>query len=145
MVGRSGARLGEDCRTHRRPAIDALVVEYNDLPIGYIQGWDSHAEADHPCRDQPVGTRGIDQFIGEPQLVGRGHGTAFIRLFVEILFGAGTPRVITDLNPRNSRAIRAYAKAGFKEIDRPMTISRRGRLDGPQRLAIQTVAGDQIR
>jgi len=105
------------------PAIDALMVEYDHLPIGYIQSWDPHAEADHPCRDQPAGTRGIDQFIGEPQLLGRGHGTAFIRLFVENLFEAGAPRVITDPNPRNSRAIRAYAKAGFKEIDRRITIS----------------------
>ena len=56
-------------------------------------------------------------------LIGQGHGTAFIRLFVESLFKAGAPRVVTDPNPRKSRAIRAYAKAGFKEIDRRMTIS----------------------
>jgi aminoglycoside 6'-N-acetyltransferase len=123
------------------PAIDALVVEYNDLPIGYIQSWDPHAEADHPCRDQPVGTRGIDQFIGEPQLVGRGHGTAFIRLFVENLFGAGAPRVITDPNPRNSRAIRAYAKAGFKEIDRRMTISGEAVLMGRNALSPRQYGG----
>jgi aminoglycoside 6'-N-acetyltransferase len=105
------------------PAIHPFMVECDDVPIGYIQSWDPHAEADHPCRDQPFGTRGIDQFIGEPELVGQGHGTAFIRLFVEGLFKAGAPRVVTDPNPRNSRAIRAYAKAGFKEIDRRMTIS----------------------
>ena len=127
------------------PAIDALMVEYNDLPIGYIQSWDPRAEADHPCRDQPVGTRGIDQFIGELQLVGRGHGTAFIRLFVENLFGAGAPRVITDPNPRNSRAIRAYAKAGFKEIDRRTTISGEAVLMGRNALPFGPVAGDQIR
>jgi aminoglycoside 6'-N-acetyltransferase len=56
-------------------------------------------------------------------LIGQGHGPAFIRRFVERLFKAGAPRVVTDPNPRNSRAIRAYAKAGFKEIDRRMTIS----------------------
>jgi aminoglycoside 6'-N-acetyltransferase len=105
------------------PAINPFMVECDDVPIGYIQSWDPHAEADHPCRDQPLGTRGIDQFIGEPKLVGQGHGTAFIRLFVESLFKVGAPRVITDPNPRNSRAIRAYAKAGFKEIDRRITIS----------------------
>jgi aminoglycoside 6'-N-acetyltransferase len=105
------------------PAINPFIVECDGGPIGYIQSWDPHAEADHPCRDQPPGTRGIDQFIGEPELLGRGHGTAFIRLFVESLFKAGAPRVITDPNPRNSRAIRAYAKAGFKAIDRRTTIS----------------------
>jgi aminoglycoside 6'-N-acetyltransferase len=105
------------------PAINSFMVECDDVPIGYIQSWDPHAEADHPCRDQPLGTRGIDQFIGEPELIGQGHGTAFIRLFVESLLKAGAPRVITDPNPRNSRAIRAYAKAGFREIDRRITIS----------------------
>lgn len=105
------------------PAISPFIVECNDLAIGYIQSWDPHAEADHPCRDQPLGTRGIDQFIGEPELLGQGHGPAFICRFVESLFKAGAPRVVTDPNPRNSRAIRAYAKAGFEEVDRRITIS----------------------
>lgn len=105
------------------PTIDVFVVSYRDIPIAYQQSWDPHAEADHPCRDQPHGTRGIDQFIGEPDFIGRGHGSAFIRVFVERLFDAGAPRVITDPNPRNTRAIRAYAKAGFRPIDTRVTIS----------------------
>lgn len=105
------------------PATNPFIVECNDVPIGYIQSWDPHAEADHPCRDQPLGTLGIDQFIGKLELLGLGHGAAFIRLFIEGLFKAGAPRVITDPNPRNLRAIRAYHKAGFKEIDHRMTIS----------------------
>jgi aminoglycoside 6'-N-acetyltransferase len=87
----------------------------------------------------PRSARGIDQFIGEPQLVGRGHGPAFIRLFVENLFVAGTPRVITDPHPRNSRAIRAYAKSGFKEIDRRMTISGEAVLMGRNALPLEPV------
>src|SRR5713101_5464087 len=105
------------------PAIDLFIVSYKDVPIGYQQSYDPHAEADHPLRDQPVGTRGIDQFIGEPDFVGRGHGSAFIRVFVERLFEAGAPRVVTDPNPRNARAIRAYAKAGFQPIDSRVTFS----------------------
>jgi len=105
------------------PAIDVFIVTHSDVPIGYIQSWDPHAEADHPCRDQPLGTRGIDQFIGEPDLVGRGHGSAFVSAFVERLFDAGAPCVITDPNPRNARAIRAYEKAGFRPIDHRVTIS----------------------
>jgi aminoglycoside 6'-N-acetyltransferase len=42
---------------------------------------------------------------------------------VETLFEAGAPRVITDPIPSTWRAIRAYAKAGFKEIDRRTTMS----------------------
>ena len=73
------ARIAENIAD---PAINPFIVECDDVPIGYIQSWDPHAEADHPCRDQPLGTRGIDQFIGEPDLIGQGHGTAFIHLFV---------------------------------------------------------------
>jgi aminoglycoside 6'-N-acetyltransferase len=46
-------------------------------------------------------------------MVGRGHGSAFIRAFADGLLRSGTPRVISDPDPRNARAIRAYAKAGF--------------------------------
>src|SRR4030095_2884787 len=112
------------------PAIDVFIVSNADVPIGYIQSWDPHAEADHPCRDQPLGTRGIDQFIGELDFVGRGHGSAFIRVFVEHLFDAGAPRVVTDPNPRNTRAIRAYTKAGFRPIDTRVTISGEALLMG---------------
>jgi len=105
------------------PAIDLFIVSWGDVPIGYQQCYDPHAVADQSLRDQPLGTRGIDQFIGEPGFVGCGHGSAFIRVFVERLFEAGAPRVVTDPNPRNARAIRAYAKAGFQAIDHRTTIS----------------------
>jgi aminoglycoside 6'-N-acetyltransferase len=39
------------------------------------------------------------------------------------LFGAGAPRVITDPNPRNARAVRAYEKAGFRALDDRRTIA----------------------
>jgi aminoglycoside 6'-N-acetyltransferase len=111
-------------------AIDVFIVCHQDKPIGYIQCWDPHAEADNPCRDQPIGTRGIDQFIGEPACIGRGHGSAFIRVFVERLLEAGAPRVITDPDPRNARAIRAYGKAGFRPIHHQLTISGKALLMG---------------
>jgi aminoglycoside 6'-N-acetyltransferase len=112
------------------PAIGLFIVNFGDKPIGYQQSWDPHAEADHPCGDQPLGTRGIDQFIGEPDFIDRGHGSAFIRVFVEQLFAVGAPRVITDPNPRNTRAIRAYAKAGFQPLDSRTTISGEALLMG---------------
>jgi len=112
------------------PAIDLFMVSYGNIPIAYQQSYDPHAEADHPLHDQPIGTRGIDQFIGEPDLIGRGHGSAFIRLFVGRLFEAGAPRVVTDPNPRNARAIRAYAKAGFQPIGNRVTLSGEALLMG---------------
>ena len=75
------------------------------------------------CKISRWGRDGIDQFIGEPDFIGRGHGSAFIRDFVERSFAAGAPRVVTDPHPRNARAIRAYAKAGFHPIGRRRTLS----------------------
>ena len=60
--------------------------------------------------------------IGVAQMVGRGHGSAFIRTFIEELLANGTPRMVTDPDPVNIRAIRAYEKAGFirdREVDTP--------------------------
>jgi aminoglycoside 6'-N-acetyltransferase len=79
----------------------------------------------------PQGTRGLDQFIGEANMLGRGHGSAFIREFTERLFAQGTPRIVLDPNPANARAIRAYEKAGFHRsniIDTP---------DGPALLMVR--------
>jgi aminoglycoside 6'-N-acetyltransferase len=63
---------------------------------------------------QPDGTRGLDQFIGEADMIGCGHGSAFVRAFADQLLASGTPRVVTDPDPSNMRAVRAYEKAGFR-------------------------------
>jgi aminoglycoside 6'-N-acetyltransferase len=99
------------------PGIDQFMVTANGRMIGYLQCYDPHTEPDHPYAAQPAGTRGIDQLIGEVEMVGRGHGSAFVRQFVDGVLAAGAHRVLTDPDPRNARAIRAYEKAGFR-IDR---------------------------
>ena len=99
-------------------SVEPLIVELNGRPIAYLQSYDPHLEDDHPYADQPFGTLGIDLTIGEPELIGIGHGSAIIRQFVQELFDEGVPRVIIDPDPANARAIRAYEKAGFRPIGR---------------------------
>jgi aminoglycoside 6'-N-acetyltransferase len=99
-------------------SVEPLIVELDGKSIAYLQSYDPHLEDDHPYADQPFGTLGIDLSIGRPELVGRGHGSAIVRQFVEQLFEEGVPRVIIDPDPANGRAIRAYEKAGFRRIDR---------------------------
>lgn len=97
-------------------SVEPFIVELDGRPIGYLQCYDPHLEDDHPYQDQPTGTLGIDQFIGEAELVGIGHGSRLIAEFVEQLFEDGAPRVVIDPDPANKRAIRAYEKAGFRPI-----------------------------
>lgn len=104
------------------PGTEPFIVLCDGRPIGYQQAYDPHAEPNHPYADQPHGTRGIDQFIGEADMLNRGHGSAFIRMFCERLFQEGAPRIVTDPDPRNARAIRAYVKAGFVPLEKRETI-----------------------
>jgi aminoglycoside 6'-N-acetyltransferase len=94
------------------PAMDQFIVATNDRPFGYIQSY-LMTEWNTGFGPQPPGTRGIDQMIGEPDMIERGHGSAFIRLFIEGLLATGVPRAVTDPDPTNARAIRCYEKAGF--------------------------------
>jgi aminoglycoside 6'-N-acetyltransferase len=103
-------------------ALEQYVVTNGERPFAYLQ---CYVQADWPengLGTHPPGTRGIDQFIGEPDMLGCGHGSAFIHAFVKGLLDSGTPRVLTDPDPSNGRAVRAYEKAGFRrewELDTP--------------------------
>jgi aminoglycoside 6'-N-acetyltransferase len=96
------------------PAIEQYVVATKGRPFGYLQCYDLAASPDSAVPAQPAGARGTDQLIGEPDMLARGHGSAFICAFLEGLFAVGCPRVLTDPDPNNARAIRAYEKAGFR-------------------------------
>lgn len=99
-----------------------LMVELDGRPIAYLQCYDPHLEEDHPYRDQPPGTLGIDISIGDPELTGKGHGSAIVRLFCLERFAAGAARIVIDPDPENAQAIRAYEKAGFRFLDRRHSI-----------------------
>jgi aminoglycoside 6'-N-acetyltransferase len=94
------------------PDMDQFIVALDDQPFGYIQCY-ALSTWNQGFGAHPANTRGIDQFIGIPDMIGRGHGSGFIRQFVDGLLASGTPRVVTDPDPDNGRAISAYAKAGF--------------------------------
>lgn len=94
------------------PAMDQFIVLAGNRPIGYLQCY-SLTAWNTGLGPQPEGTRGIDQFIGESDMIARGHGSAFIRAFVDEQLRNGLPRIVTDPDPLNLRALRAYEKAGF--------------------------------
>jgi aminoglycoside 6'-N-acetyltransferase len=112
------------------PDMAQFIVTTGGRAFAYLQCYNLSAW-DSGFGPQPAGTRGLDQFIGEPDMLGRGHGSAFIRAFAEQLLTNGTPRVVIDPDPNNTRAIRAYENAGFKG-DRIVTTP-----DGPAFLMVR--------
>jgi RimJ/RimL family protein N-acetyltransferase len=112
---------GEYCRP---TDIDPYIVYLDDRPIGFIQSYRAMGSADGWWRDiDDPGIVGIDQFIGEQDLLGQGHGTAMIRAFVDrLLADPSVTKVQVDPHPANARAIRCYEKVGFvprRVIDTP--------------------------
>jgi len=102
------------------PNIVMWIVENDGQPFAYAQDYDPHAWTPHPFSHLPPGSRGIDQYIGEPGMLDRGHGTAFLRRYCDQLFAAGAPAIGTDPDPDNLRARRAYQKAGFTAVSGPV-------------------------
>jgi aminoglycoside 6'-N-acetyltransferase len=95
------------------PAMEQYIVIGDDRPFAYLQCYDPTAWPDNGFGEQPHGARGIDQFIGEADMIDRGHGCALIRAFTDCLLVSGAPCVLTDPDPANARAVRSYEKAGF--------------------------------
>ena len=107
------------------PSMQCLILTIDGRDVGYLQVYDPHHEpciapdgtTTHPYRDQPLGTRGIDVFIGEARLIGRGHGPRLVARVLERLFAAGAPCVVTDPDPANAHSISAFGKAGFRALE----------------------------
>lgn len=93
-----------------------FIVSFQGRPFGYIQCYDPAADTefwgDNP---QSAGTYGIDQFIGDVEMIGFGHGTNFIKAFVaEMKKHPDIKRIIVDPAPDNAPAIRCYSQVGFR-------------------------------
>ena len=117
------AMYPDDTLTEYRAAMrgedptDLYVIRLSGRPIGVLQSYriDDHPEyAAQVALSRPA--IGIDLFIGEPDLIGHGHGPALLRAFLrDVAF----PRYQVDLcvigpTVSNVAAIRAYEKAGFR-------------------------------
>lgn len=97
------------------PLMVMRIVAYDGRPFAYVQDYDVHTWPQPHFADLPQGARGIDAFIGVHEMIGRGHGAAFLRERAGQLVSEGAPLVAIDPDVTNLRARAAYAKAGFVE------------------------------
>ena len=71
------ALLDEDLN---EPRMVMPLVLFGGQPFAYVQ---DYAVGDWPqphFKGLPAGARAIDAFVGEPDMIGRGHGSTFLRL-----------------------------------------------------------------
>ncbi len=101
------------------PRVERWIVSSLGRPFAFMQDYTVHGWDDHHFANLPKGSRGIDQYIGDIDMVGIGHGSAFIDARMQVLFEAGAPVIATDPHPDNARAIAVYKKLGFEAFGPP--------------------------
>ena len=95
------------------------VAHIDARPVGMFQ---HYLIADDPEYAAALGLAedaiGVDLFIGEADLIGRGHGPAMLRQFLrEVAFPFhGLDVCVIGPSVKNTPAIRAYEKAGFRQL-----------------------------
>lgn len=97
------------------PLMRMRIVCLDGAPFAYVQDYAIASWSQPHLGHLPDGTRAIDTFIGEPAMIGAGHGSAYLRKLAQGLIAEGAPCIVIDPDPSNVRARRAYAKAGFVE------------------------------
>jgi len=95
------------------PRMVTWIVAIDGRPFGYVQHYEVHTWPQPHLDHLPVGTRGIDLFIGEKDCLASGHGARFLRIVANRLLAEGAPLIIIDPDARNARARRAFERAGF--------------------------------
>jgi aminoglycoside 6'-N-acetyltransferase len=91
----------------RRREVEPYIVEADGKPVGYLQAWHEG--------DGREG--GIDMFL-VPEARGRGLGPEAARALVGRLLGErGWRRVTVDPYLWNEPAIRAWRRAGFRDVE----------------------------
>jgi aminoglycoside 6'-N-acetyltransferase len=97
------------------PLMVMRIVQLNGVPFAYAQDYDVGSWPQSQFAHLPKGSRAVDAFIGEPDLIGCGHGSNFLALLARRLRDEGAPVVAIDPDADNWRARRAYRRAGFRE------------------------------
>jgi aminoglycoside 6'-N-acetyltransferase len=96
------------------------IVTLSERPFAFIQDYAVSDWSPHHFDHLPRGSRGMDLYIGEADMLGAGHGPAFVRQHVDALFARGVPAIGIDPHPDNAAAIGAFEKAGFAIAGAPL-------------------------
>ncbi len=124
-------------RIEGREPVRMYVILIDDRPCGVIQ---TYRIEDYPEYWPAISSdeAGIDLYIADPELLGRGLGPEIIRRFTdEVVFAdPSVTACIADPELENRRSVRAFEKAGFERAgefgrpgDKPRALVRLPRRD----------------
>lgn len=98
---------------------EQLIAEVDGRPIGFLEIIDPAREDEHYWGDVPADLRAIDIWIGAAHDLGRGHGTAMMRLAIARCFAdPAVTAILIDPLESNTRAQRFYERLGFRVVER---------------------------
>jgi len=109
----------EDATTYLAQAHEHFLIVVDGRPVGMIQ---TYLVSDYPEWEEVVGPgeglAGVDLFIGEADLIGRGLGPQVLAQFARDVFFAqpGTQACVATVEEENRRSWRAFEKAGFRHV-----------------------------
>ena len=94
---------------------DPVIAEIDGRPVGYMEIIDPAREATHYWGEVEDNLRAIDIFVADEADLGKGYGTAMMRLALARCFAApDVAAVVIDPLVSNNRAIRFYERLGFR-------------------------------
>jgi len=106
-----------------RDTTHPFLITLAGEPVGYVQYWfvGHHQNEewinDHPwLKELPAEAIGVDLSIGDAGKLSQGIGSTALIAFVQGLRDDGHATIIIDPDRNNTRAIRAYMKAGFRPL-----------------------------
>lgn len=99
-------------------AVEPYIVETEGKPFAFMQCY-RLTDEDYKSYGYSIEETiyGIDQFIGEPELFGKGYGTRMVTEFACFIFNEKrADAIVLDPELTNPRAIRCYEKCGFRKV-----------------------------
>ena len=95
-----------------------FIAELDGIPIGYIDIIDPHHEPEQYWGKIEKGFRALDIWIGNPDYLGKGHGSDMMQLAIDFCFSElEVHTILIDPYSSNIKAIKFYEKLGFEFVE----------------------------
>jgi putative acetyltransferase len=91
-----------------------FIVEC-DLPIGFLQYYETDKAPQGEWSKQPIGTVGIDYLIGDKEYLGKGYGSKIVGLLVDLIKSKNKyDHIVADPIAENVSSVQVLETNGFR-------------------------------